>query len=92
VHGEVSHVLDRGLAVADLGGLEVVERGLEPGVGLGEQVLDPSGKGSRLLEQLAGVLRARLGRIVDEQDDTEVGVLLQGGGEQRRARPPGRRG
>jgi len=88
VGGEGVHLLDGRLRITRLALLEGVERGLEAIARLGQQVLDATRERPGLLEDLAGVGRGGLGRVVDEQHDAEVRVLLEGRRQEGRAHHP----
>ena len=69
--------------------LEALQRAVEAAARLREQALDLAGQRLGGVEQLARAGVARVRRVVDEQDDAQVGVLLQRGREQRHQDHPG---
>ncbi len=62
---------------------EPLERGVEAKARLREQTLDLARQRERAVEQPPRACVAGVRLVVDEQHDAEVGVLLQGRGEQR---------
>ena len=80
---QLEHRFEPGRPLLVLRQLEALQSGGEPHGRLGQESLDLARQGAGRLQHLVMAPRPRVRRVVDEQDDPLVGVLLQCGREQR---------
>ncbi len=81
--GELGHLVLSRVAVGQADPLELLEQAGEPIARFGQPLGEFTGEGPSLGQQLDVLVGARVRRVIEQQDDAQVRIFLQGSRQQR---------